>query len=181
MTRVLITGMSGTGKSAVVQELVSRGYEAYDLDSPEWSEWIEADPSDELTPGRGRDWVWRIDRVRSLLSESAGRTLFVSGCAENMAQVFPLIDCVILLSAPVETVMERLRARSLGSYGSTADEQRRVRDLIATVEPLLRDAAHYEISSCGAVQATVDEVLLRSAVRRDDLNQMGRGLHELHE
>ena len=34
MKRVLITGMSGTGKSAVIQELASRGYPAHDLDSP---------------------------------------------------------------------------------------------------------------------------------------------------
>jgi predicted ATPase len=45
MKRVLITGMSGTGKSSVIQELAARGYRAHDLDTPEWSEWIDADPS----------------------------------------------------------------------------------------------------------------------------------------
>jgi dephospho-CoA kinase len=30
MKRVLITGMSGTGKSAVVEELAARGYRALD-------------------------------------------------------------------------------------------------------------------------------------------------------
>ena len=53
MKRVLITGMSGTGKSVVIQELIGRGYRAYDLDTPEWSEWIDADPSDVLTPRQG--------------------------------------------------------------------------------------------------------------------------------
>ena len=53
-----------------------------------------------------------MDRVCALLSESEGRALFISGCAENMRQLFPLIDCVILLSAPVATLMERLWARS---------------------------------------------------------------------
>src|SRR5262245_36317906 len=50
MKRVLITGMSGSGKSSVIQELVARRYQAYDLDTPEWSEWIDTDPSDVLTP-----------------------------------------------------------------------------------------------------------------------------------
>src|ERR671923_890484 len=83
MKRVLITGMSGTGKSSVIQELAARGYRAYDLDTPEWSEWIDTDPSDSLTPARGKDWVWREERVRALLSQPGDGTLFIGGCAEK--------------------------------------------------------------------------------------------------
>jgi shikimate kinase len=159
MKRVLITGMSGTGKSSVIQELVARGYQAHDLDTPEWSEWIDADPSDVLTPAQGKDWVWREDRVRALLSQPEDGTLFIGGCAENMAQLFPLIDAVILLSAPVATIMERLRTRSPKGYGSVAEERRRVEELIATIEPLLRKSADHEIDTRRPVQATVDEIL----------------------
>jgi adenylate kinase family enzyme len=67
MKRVLITGVSGTGKSAVTRELAARGYEAHDLDTSEWSHWIDRDPADSLTPARGKDWVWQEDRVRALL------------------------------------------------------------------------------------------------------------------
>ncbi len=34
MTRVLLTGMSGTGKSSVIAELLRRGVTAIDLDEP---------------------------------------------------------------------------------------------------------------------------------------------------
>jgi shikimate kinase len=159
MKRVLITGMSGTGKSSVIQELVARGYQAHDLDTPDWSEWIDTDPSDVLTPAPGKDWVWREDRVRALLSQPKDGTLFISGCAENMGRLFLLIDAIILLSAPVATIMERLRARSTGSYGSVAEERRRVNDLISTIEPLLRKSADYEIDTRKPVHATVDEIL----------------------
>jgi hypothetical protein len=50
MKRILITGMSGTGKSSAIQELAARGYQAHDLDTPEWSEWVDADPADTLPP-----------------------------------------------------------------------------------------------------------------------------------
>jgi shikimate kinase len=159
MKRVLITGMSGTGKSSVIQELAARGHRAHDLDTPEWSEWIDADPSDALTPTRGKDWVWREDRVRALLSQPEGGTLFISGCAENMARFFALIDVKILLSAPIATIMERLRTRSPRSYGSVAEERRKVIDLISTIEPLLRKSADYELDTSRPVQATVDEIL----------------------
>jgi shikimate kinase len=76
-----------------------------------------------------------------------------------MGRLFPLIDVVILLSAPVVTIMERLRTRSPGGYGSVAEERRRVGDLIATIEPLLRKSADHEIDTRRSIQATVDEIL----------------------
>jgi hypothetical protein len=56
------------------------------------------------------------------LSEPGDGKLFISGCADNMGQFFPLIDIVVLLSVPVATLMERLAARPLGGYGHSADE-----------------------------------------------------------
>jgi len=164
MKRVLITGMSGTGKSAVIQELAGRGYRAYDLDSPAWSEWVDADPSDALTPADGKNWIWREDRVRALLSEPSGGMLFVSGCADNMNKLLPLIHIVILLSAPRETIMDRLKARSTSSYGHAAKQREKVVSLISTVEPLLREFADWEIDTRRPVRATADEILRLSAV-----------------
>lgn len=159
MKRVLITGMSGTGKSAVVRELAARGYAAQDLDTPEWSEWVMADPADALTPAEGKDWVWREERVRALLSEPGEGVLFISGCAENMPRLFPSIDMIILLSAPAATIMERLAARSPNGYGQAAEERRKVAELIATIEPLLRDSADHEIDTRRSIAATVDAIL----------------------
>ncbi|WP_448952621.1 AAA family ATPase [Labrys neptuniae] len=161
MQRILITGMSGTGKSSVIHELRARGHQAYDLDTPEWSHWVAADPSDGLTPGRDEDWVWQVDKVRALLSKPASATVFVSGCAENMSELYPLIDTIILLSAPVELVMARLTARSTSAYGHSEEERRKVAALLASVEPLLREAADIEIDTSGPFSATVDVILRR--------------------
>lgn len=66
---------------------------------------------------------------------------------KNMGQLYPWIDTIILLSAPVATIMERLAARDPGGYGQTAQERQRVADLIAMIEPLLRRAAQAARSS----------------------------------
>jgi dephospho-CoA kinase len=170
MKCVLITGMSGTGKSAVIEELAARGHRAHDLDAPEWSEWVDADPSDALTPAHGKDWIWREDRVRALLSEPSAGTLFVSGCAENMHRLFPLIDLVILLSAPTATIMERLEARPPDGYGHAPEQREKVGHLVSTIEPLLRESADWEIDTRGSIHATVDEVLRLSAASRAGLH-----------
>ena len=159
MKRILITGMSGSGKSAVTAELVRRGYRAVDLDTPEWSHWIDAAQDDGLTPRDGQDWVWEEDRVRRLLSQNEAGDLFVSGCAENMGKLFDVIDTIFLLSAPLDILMERLAARSTGGYGCTTDERRKIAELVATIEPLLRRSAHYEIDTARPVGSTVESIL----------------------
>jgi hypothetical protein len=112
-----------------------RGYRAIDLDTPEWSHWIDAAPDNDLTPRDGQDWVWREDRVRELLSRNDVDDLFISGCAENMGKLFDVIDTVVLLSAPLDTLMDRLAARATEGYGHTTDERRKVAELVATIEP----------------------------------------------
>lgn len=61
MKRILLAGMSDTGKSTVSKALAERGYKSVDLDCDEYSEWIEVE-EDYHTPGTSlepnRDWVW---------------------------------------------------------------------------------------------------------------------------
>ena len=85
--------------------------------------------------------------------------MFISGCAENMRRLFPLIDTIILLSAPIATIMTRLEARSFDGYGNTDEEPQKVGELIATIEPMLRKSASHEIDTSRPVWATVDEIL----------------------
>ena len=157
--KVLITGMSGAGKTAVTTELQARGFTAIDLDMPDWSHWVDAAPADGLTPAEGKDWIWQEDRVRALLSAPQDGLLFISGCAENMHRLYPLIDRIFLLSAPLDIIMTRLEQRSTDGYGHTAEERTRIAEIIATIEPLLREAAHHEIDTSGLVASTVDRIL----------------------
>src|SRR5262249_26948921 len=104
MKTILITGMSGTGKSTVILDLQSRGYKAVDLDCDPFSVWIDAEedpayPDNEVAPGK--DWVWHEGRVRELLAAQDTELLFVSGCASNMSKFYPDFEHVVLLTAPV--------------------------------------------------------------------------------
>ena len=162
MKRILLTGMSGTGKSAVINELAARGYKAVDADCDEFSEWVEF-TGDSILFGSpvevDRDWVWRVDRIQDLLSTEDTDVLFLSGCAENMRKFLPQFDHVILLSAPAVVIVERLRARSSNPYGKHPDEIARVLDLVEKVEPLLRRAAGYEIDTSACLEVVVATLL----------------------
>lgn len=160
MKRLLLTGMSGTGKSTVIRELAARGYRAVDADCDEFSQWVEVKNATGVAPvGVNKDWMWREDRIQDLLSTENTDVLFVSGCAENMPRFFPQFDLIFLLSAPASVIMQRLRDRTTNQYGKRPDEAARVLDLIEQVEPLLRRAATHEIDTSMPLEEVIMTLL----------------------
>lgn len=162
--RILLTGISGVGKSTLAAALAARGQRAVDLDAPAWSTWVTADAADEPaewgTPvERDRDWVWREDRVRALLAEDGDGPLFVSGCAANQRLFRDRFDHVVLLTAPRAVIAARLVARTTNAYGKLPTEAARVLAQVDTVEPLLRRSADQVIDTDAPLAAVLDRVL----------------------
>ncbi len=164
MRRVLLTGMSGTGKSAVIVALAALGYPAVDLDEDGFSELVEVDRDEMTGPGGGQDWVWREDRVGDLLATDYGAVLFVSGCSPNQGMFYPRFDHVILLSAPADVIVERLVIRTTNPFGKRPGEIERVLELRQTIEPLLRRGADHEIDTSQPLGHVVAEVLRLASV-----------------
>ena len=147
MKRVLLTGMSGTGKSSVIAELAARGYKAVDADDG----WCEP-----LPDGRQR---WREDAVEALLDAEDADVLFFAGCEENQGRFHARFDHIVLLTAPVETLLERLAARTNNPYGKAPEERRRFLEDVEAVEPRLRRVAEHEISTTAPLAEVVASVL----------------------
>jgi shikimate kinase len=156
--------MSGTGKSTLIGELATLGYKAVDVDSDEWSEWVEVefigDPSSPESPVEpGRDWVWREDRIQGLLSTEDADVLFISGCAENMVKFYAHFDHIVLLTAPAAVIVERLATWTNNPYGKRPEEVARVLGLMQTIEPQLRKAAGHEVDTSIPLEQVVSKVL----------------------
>jgi len=109
-----------------------------------------------LPDGRQR---WREDAIQALLDTEDTDVLFVAGCEENQAQFHVQFDHVILLSAPLEVVVERLATRASNPYGKAPEELGRVVDDLATVEPLLRRVADHEIRTTIPLNEVVMTIL----------------------
>jgi shikimate kinase len=144
--RVLLTGMSGTGKSALVQELRRRSYAAHDADDG----FAEA-----RADGR---WGWRADLIADLLAQAADRLLFFAGCSEEQAEL--PFDYRVLLTAPRAVLVQRIRTRTNNTYGQDDQELAQVLADLVEVEPLLRRSADLVLTTT-APTAEIAEVLLR--------------------
>ncbi|HET8606875.1 MAG TPA: AAA family ATPase [Gaiellaceae bacterium] len=149
LRNVLVTGMSGTGKSTALAELRRRGFETVDTDEPGWTEWSE----------REDGYVWREDRVAELLARDREVPLYVSGTVSNQGRFYPRFDAVVLLSAPAEILLERIASRRTNPYGKAPAERDLIREHLATVEPLLRATCTHEIDASRAAEDVVAELV----------------------
>lgn len=150
MTRVLVTGMSGVGKSTLLAELARRGIAVVDTDEGGWSHEVPADD------GTGLMQVWREERMSALLDHDD--TLVVSGAVSNQGRFYDRFDAVVLLSAPTEVLLARIREREGNPFGKSPDEVRRILADIEEVQPLLRATSTVELDATRPVADLADEV-----------------------
>jgi shikimate kinase len=153
MRRVLVTGMSGTGKSTALAELDRRGFRVVDTDSPDWSEWISA------AEGADGEWLWREDRIVELLATEDERALYVSGCMSNQGKFYDRFDAIVLLSAPAEVILDRVENRTTNDYGKGPGERDLILYHLESVEPRLRATSTHEIDASRPLDEVVDALI----------------------
>ena len=141
MARVLVTGMSGAGKTTVLGELRRRGRLTVDTDYGGW-----------VQPAG----VWDEERMAMLLADN--RDVVVSGTVSNQGRFYDRFEHVVLLSAPVDVLLDRCRRRTDNPYGTSSEQQAEIRRYVDEVEPLLRRGANLELGGHLPVSQLADMV-----------------------
>ena len=133
--RILVTGMSGTGKSSALAELARQGFRTVDTDEPGWT----------VEDADGGRW-WDEERIAVLLA-AEGPTLYVSGTVSNQGRFYDRFDAVVLLSAPSDVLLDRISARTTNDYGKSAEERELILTHLREVEPQLRATCTHEVDA----------------------------------
>jgi shikimate kinase len=89
---------------------------------------------------------------------AGNRTVAVSGTVENQVRFYHTFDDVVLLSAPIEVLLHRVRTRTNNPYGRTPEHQAQIREYVREVEPLLRRAATVELDGRRPVAELADVI-----------------------
>lgn len=148
MKRVLITGMSGTGKSAIIQGLQQLGYKAIDMDYEGWSELRD-----------DGEWIWNEEKIKNLFKTDTHDILFIAGCSENQVKFYQQFDIIILLSTPINILIQRIKERTNNPFGKRDTEFQKILTDLREIEPKLRKGATNEINTSNPLQDTIQEII----------------------
>ena len=141
MARVLVTGMSGAGKTTVLDELRRRGHLTVDTDYDGW----------DLSDG-----TWDVHRMDRLLARHSD--VIVSGTVENQGRFYDRFEHVVLLSAPLDVLFERVSSRTNNPYGKTSEQRAEIAGYVQTVEPLLQRGATLQLDGRRPISELADVI-----------------------
>ena len=121
--RILITGRAGSGKSTVMRELRSRGYNAFDTDEvPDLSRWIDKQTGQPTTVGDiqfvdvSRYYTaWDRTVLEKFLAKH--NDVFMCGSSGNDLSFEDLFDRHFVLQVEPQTQIHRLLTRTDNDYG----------------------------------------------------------------
>jgi hypothetical protein len=110
--------------------------------------------------GAGVEPQWREDRIDALIAdhERSGEPLFIAGTVWNQGRFHPRFDEIVLLSAPLAVILDRIADRDTNPFGKTAEERDRIVADTSEIEPLLRSSATVEIDTRTPVAEVVDQL-----------------------
>ncbi len=123
---ILITGVSGAGKSSLNIKLNEMGYTSYDmeeipglfsmLDKKTGKPFVDYDHTD-LEKVTSLDWVCDTEKLASLIKNETSPLAFYCGNASDMDTLLPFFDSVVLLKVGPEATRHRLTTRTSNEFG----------------------------------------------------------------
>ncbi len=164
--KIFVTGIAGTGKSTVAQELQSKGIEVIDVDHVEnLCGWVNndtgkrafvAEPDNEFMDTH--EYKCDMKELLRLINE-VNETVVVFGCVGDNNYFLPHFNKTLLFQCSPKVLMERLSTRDTNPFGKNLGVQSRIMDWrIIFDEQMLKNGA-ISIDAERPLDEVVEEVI----------------------
>lgn len=120
-TSILVTGVSGAGKTALSLKLREMGYAAYDLEEipglytmfdKRTGEPMVEQNNEDFEKVQAMDWICNVAQLKEILDTQEAEIAFYCGNASNMDELIPLFSKMFVLSVGEEATRARLSTRT---------------------------------------------------------------------
>jgi len=171
MSLIYITGISGSGKSAVLKELKNRGYEAYGTDEDGISAFFDnatneildnpPNQSEQRTPEWRSQYTWKMRKelVEDLSKKANNKDIYIIGVAANEGEVWDYFDVVMALVIDEETLKKRLAQRTDNNFGKADHELQQILDWQRNTNDAYKKFGHITIDATQPIGDVADEVI----------------------
>lgn len=129
---ILITGVSGAGKTSLSNKLNEMGYKSYDIDDVpglfsmihrETKLPIKNHDNFDLEKVKVMTWICDIEKLKSIIVNEKNELAFYCGGGSNVYEFMKLFDKTILLTINLETNKHRLSTRIENDFARTPEVQ----------------------------------------------------------
>lgn len=171
MSLYLITGNSGTGKTAVYRELKTRGYKAIDTDEDGLAKWQHnttgyihpksSIKAHQRTPEFLEQHSWNVPRsdVEEMAKTAQGKTVFLCGVLANEPELTDLFEKVFALYVDDETLKNRLETRTDNDWGKQPHELERVLKWHHYIYDVYRKTGVIIIDATQSIDKVITEII----------------------
>jgi broad-specificity NMP kinase len=168
-TKILITGIAGSGKSTAHKELCRLGYESYDIETIDgmfdmfrkdtgevYKDYSNAD-AEKI---KNAEWLCDVNKLKELLEQQKEDIAFYCGVASNMDDIIPLFDKTILLQTNPEILHKRLSSREgTGDMGNTEEGRKVVLGWKDWFEDKVKKHEAIVVNADGVIEDVVKKII----------------------
>jgi shikimate kinase len=173
MAVILITGVPGSGKSSVAEELSRRGFSALDADEEaSLSGWVDVVAPGERPSDASANWFtnhrweWNASRLDDLVDEIGVDTLFICGSASNLEELVGRFSKVIALEIDVDTLADRLDAidQAYGFRSENGNTREQIQRWLPTDQDRLRELGADMVDGRRPIEEVVNQILVTAGI-----------------
>ena len=165
MKKVFVTGIAGTGKTALENVLKERGFNTMDVEQvPDLCSWVSNETGEKvLIPNPDNKFIDEheykcdISKLEKLLGEYDDH-IFVFGSAGDNSDFIPLFDIVVLLQCEPQTLIHRLQSRDTSVFAKEEEVQNRMLGWKKQFDEIMLKTGAVPISTEADIETVADEV-----------------------